>query len=100
MVYPEVVLAVDGIMRGVSVDIGVGSLRASGTLTGKLKRKPGNNEYKRIEMVIAFTSKMMYKVQVSNVTTLSKVDMGTLLTEPKIGGCNLLVPTPQKRVDR
>ena len=100
MVYPEVVLAVDGIMRGVSVDIGVGSFRASGTLTGKLKRKPDNKEFKRIEMVMTFRSKMMYKVQVSNVTTLSKVDMGTLLTEPKIGGCNLQVPTPQKRVDR
>lgn len=100
VVYPEVVLAVDGIMRGVSVDIGVGSFRASGTLTGKLKRKPDNKEHKRIEMVMTFRSKMMYKVQVSNVTTLSKVDTGTLLTEPKIGGCNLQVPTPQKRVDR
>ena len=101
MVYPEVVLAVDGIKRGVSVDIRVGSFRASGTLTGKLKGKPDNKEYKRIEMM------MMYKVQVSNVkglfslpTSLSKVDMVTLLTEPKIGGCNLQVPTPQKRVDR
>ena len=101
MVYPEVVLAVDGIKRGVSVDIRVGSFRASGTLTGKLKGKPDNKEYKRIEMM------MMYKVQVSNVkglfslpTSLSKVDMVTLLTEPKIGGCNLQVPTPQKRFDR
>ena len=91
--YPEVVLAVDGIKRGVSVDIRVGSFRASGTLTGKLKGKPDNKEYKRIEMMMIFTSKMMYKVQVSNVkglfslpTSLSKVDMGTLLTEPKIGG--------------
>lgn len=99
--YPEVVLAVDGIKRGVSVDIRVGSFRASGTLTGKLKGKPDNKEYKRIEMM------MMYKVQVSNVkglfslpTSLSKVDMVTLLTEPKIGGCNLQVPTPQKRFDR
>ena len=57
--------------------------------------------------MMIFTSKMMYKVQVSNVkglfslpTTLSKVDMVTLLTEPEIGGCNLQVPTPQKRVDR
>ena len=107
MVYPEVVLAVDGIKRGVSVDIRVGSFRALGTLTGKLKGKPDNKEYKRIEMMMIFTSKMMYKVQVSNVeglfslpTSLSKVDMGTLLTEPKIGGCNLRVPTPQKRVDR
>ena len=101
MVYPEVVLAVDGIKRGVSVDIRVGSFRASGTLTGKLKGKPDNKEYKRIEMM------MMYKVQVSNVkglfslpTSLSKVDVVTLLTEPKIGGCNLQVPTPQKRFDR
>ena len=29
MVYPEVVLAVDGIKRGVSVDIGVRSVRTS-----------------------------------------------------------------------
>ena len=75
------------------MDIRVGSFRASGTLTGKLKGKPDNKEYKRIEMMMIFTSKMMYKVQVSNVeglfslpTSLSKVDMGTLLTEPKIGG--------------
>ena len=68
MVYPEVVLAVDGIMRGVSVDIGVGSFRASGTLTGKLKRKPDNKEYKRIEMVMTFTSKMMYKSKSKSLT--------------------------------
>ena len=107
MVYPEVVLAVDGVMRGVSVDIGVGSFRTSGTLTGKLKGKPDNKEYKRIDMMMTFTSKMMHRVQVSNVkglfslpTTLSKVCMGTLLTELKIGECNVQVPTPQKRVDR
>ena len=29
VVYPEVVLAVDGIKRGVSVDVGVGNVRAS-----------------------------------------------------------------------
>ena len=49
------------------MDIRVGSFRASGTLTGKLKGKLDNKEYKRIEMMMIFTSKMMYKVQVSNV---------------------------------
>jgi len=56
VVYPEVVLAVDGIMRGVLVNIGVGSFRASGTLTGKVKGKPDNKEYKRTEMMMTFTS--------------------------------------------
>ena len=53
-----------------SVDMGVGSFRASGTLTGKLKGKPDNQQYKRTEMMMTFTSKMMYKVQVSNITGL------------------------------
>ena len=91
MVYPVVVVDVDGIRCRALLDTGAGSSYASAALISKLNRKPDRREYKTIEMMMTSTSQKieMYKVQVSNIkgvfslpTTLSKVDKGTLLTIP------------------
>ena len=91
VVYPVVVVDVDGIRCRALLDAGAGSSYASAALSSKLNRKPDRREYKTIEMMMTSTSQKieMYKVQVSNIkgvfslpTTLSKVDKGTLLTIP------------------
>ena len=91
VVYPIVVVEVEGIMCRALLDTGAGSSYASATLIQKLNKKPDHKEYKRIEMMMTSTSQKieMYKVQISNIrgdfnlpTTLSKVDKGTLLTVP------------------
>ena len=86
VVYPVVVVNVDGIRCRALLDTGAGSSYASAALISKLNRKPDRKEYKTIEMMMTSTSQKieMYKVQVSNIkgvfslnTTLSKVDKGT-----------------------
>ena len=86
VVYPVVVVNVDGIRCRALLDTGAGSSYASAALISKLNRKPDRREYKTIEMMMTSTSQKieMYKVQVSNIkgvfglnTTLSKVDKGT-----------------------
>ena len=91
VVYPVVVVDVDGIRCRPLLDTGAGSSYASAALISKLNRKPDRREYKTIEMMMTCTSRKieMYKVQVSNIkgvfslpTNLRKVDKGTLLTIP------------------
>ena len=69
MVYPVVVVEVEGIRCRALLDTGAGSSYASATLIGKLNRKPDHREYKRIEMMMTSTSQKieMYKVQISNI---------------------------------
>ena len=91
VVYPVVVVEVEGIVCRALLDTGAGSSYASATLIEKLNKKPHHKEYKRVEMMMTSTSQEieMYKVQISNIngdfnlpTTLSKVDKGTLFTVP------------------
>ena len=91
VVYPVVVVEVEGITCRALLDTGAGSSYASATLVERLNRKPDHVEYKRIEMMMTSTSQKieMYKVVISDIkgnfslpTTLSKVDKGVLLTVP------------------
>ena len=91
VVYPVVVVEVEGITCRALLDTGAGSSYASATLVEQLNRKPDHVEYKRIEMKMTSTSQKieMYKVVISSIkgnfslpTTLSKVDKGVLLTVP------------------
>ena len=87
--YPVVVVEVDGVRCSALLNIEAGSSDASAALISKLNRKPDRRKYKRIKMIITWTSQKieMYKVQVSTIervlslpTTRSKMDMGTFLT--------------------
>ena len=91
VVYPVVVVEVEGITCRALLDTGAGSSYASATLVERLNRKPDHVEYKKIEMMMTSTSQKieMYKVVISSIkgnfslpTTLSKVDKGVLLTVP------------------
>ena len=90
VVYPVVVVEVDGIRCRALLDTRAGSSYASAALISKLNRKPDRREYKRIQMITWTSQKIeMYKVQVSNIKgvfnfppTVSKMDKGTLLTIP------------------
>ena len=92
VVYPVVIIEVEGVKCRALLDTGAGSSYASATLIDILNRKnPDRTEKKRIEMMMATTSQKidMYNVQISDVkgnfklsTTLSKVDKGVLLTIP------------------
>ena len=87
--YPVVVVEVDGVRCSALLNIEAESSDASAALVSKLNRKPDQRKYKRIKMIITWTSQKieMYKVQVSTIervlslpTTQSKMDMGTFLT--------------------
>ena len=91
VVYPVVVVKVEGVMCRALLDTGAGSSYASATLIERLNRQPDHKVYKKIEMMMSSTSQKieMYKVEISNIkgdfslpTTLSKVDKGVLLTVP------------------
>ena len=73
------------------MDPKAGSSYAYVALTSKLNRNPDQRKYKRIEIMMRWTSQKieMYKVQVFNIrgvfglpTNLSKVEKETLLTIP------------------
>ena len=91
VVYPVVVVEVEGITCRALLDTGAGSSYASGTLVELLNWNPDHKVYKKIEMMMTSTSQKieMYKVLISSIkgdfslpTTLSKVDKGVLLTVP------------------
>ena len=69
MVYPVVVVEVDGSSCSALLDKGAGSFYASAALISKLNRKLDRREYKRLEMMTRCTSQKieMYNVQVSNI---------------------------------
>ena len=64
VVYPIVVVDVDGIRCRALLDTGAGSSYATAALISKLNRKPDRREYKTIEMKMTSTSQKieMYKV--------------------------------------
>lgn len=91
VVYPVVVVEVEGITCRALLDTGAGSSYASAILIERLNRKPDHKVYKKIEMIMTSISQNieMYQVLISSVkgkfrlpTTLSKVDKAVLLTVP------------------
>ena len=99
LVYPVVVVEVDGIRCRALLDTGAGSSYSSAALISEMNRKPDRREYKRIEMMMTWTSQKieMYKVQVSSIkgvfslpTTLSKMDKETLSSIPNLGHVDII----------
>ena len=69
VVYPIVVVEVEGITCRVLLDTGAGSSYASATLVERLNWKPDHKEYKKIEMMMTSTSQKMemYNVLISSI---------------------------------
>ena len=91
MVHPVVVVGVHGIRCSAKMDTKAGSSYAYVALISKMNRNPDQRKYKRIEIMMTWTSQKIetYKVQVFNIrgvlslpTILSKVEKETLLTIP------------------
>ena len=89
VVYPVVEGEMKGIRYRTLLVTRARSSYASAAGISKLNRKPHQREYKRIKMMMTWTSQKieMYKFQVSNIkvgislpTILSKVEKGILLT--------------------
>ena len=85
VVYPVVVMEVEGIRCRALLDTGAGSSYASASLIERLNKQPDHKQYKRIEMMMTTISQKVetnIKGSFSLPTTLSKVDKAVLLTVP------------------
>jgi hypothetical protein len=91
VIYPVVVVMIDGVKCRALLDAGAGSSYISAGLVKLLRKKPNKTEFKRIDMMLCSTSQRIesYNVKVSNVQgtfemniQASKVDKGGLLSIP------------------
>lgn len=89
VIYPVVVVVVDGIKCRALLDTGAGSSYVSAALVKRLNKRPTHVEHKQIEMMLCSTIQKVqsYTVKVASVdgkfemtTKVSKVDKGVLLT--------------------
>ena len=96
VIYPVVVVDVNGVKCRALLDTGAGSSYASSAILDHLGIRPIREEFKRIEMMLGSTSKVtgVYGVTISSLngkfrlkTEVTKVDRGTLLSldSPKYG---------------
>jgi hypothetical protein len=69
VVYPIVVVEVDGIMCIALLDTGAGSSYASATLLARLNTSPVRKEYRRIETLMQSSTKMIevHKIKIDSV---------------------------------
>ena len=91
VIYPVVVVLVDGIKVRALLDTGSGSSYASAALIDRLSKRPTRTEHKRIDMMMCSTTQKIevYNVNVSSITgkfametEVNKVDKGVLLSVP------------------
>ena len=89
VIYPVVIVKVEGIKCRAQLDTGAGSSYASSTLLQLIKKKPIRQDYKRIEMMMQSTTRVMdiYNLQITDLdehfslnSEVSKVDRQVLLT--------------------
>lgn len=91
VIYPVVVVFVDGIKCRALLDTGAGSSYASAALIERLNKRPTHIEHRQIDMMLCSTVQKVqgYSVTVKSVdgkfemmTKINKVDKGVLLTVP------------------
>jgi len=91
VIYPVVVVLVEGIKCRALLDTGAGSSYASAALLQHINKRPVRTEHKRIDMMMCSTTQRInvYDLTVKSVdgkfelaTTVNKVDKGVLLTVP------------------
>ena len=91
VIYPVVVVKVDGITCRALLDTGAGSTYISSSLASKLQKKPSYVKHKQIEMMLHTTNTKIetFDVELSNVnnsfsynTEVSKVDKSVLISLP------------------
>ena len=91
VIYPVVIVKVEGIKCRALLDTGSGNSYASSGLLELIKQKPIRQDYKRIEMMMQSTTRVIdiYNIEISDVneqfklvSEVSKVDRQVLLTLP------------------
>ena len=91
MIYPVVVVLVEGVQCRALLDTGAGSSYVSAALLQRINKQPVRTEYKRIDMIMCSTTQLIsvYNLKVRDVdgkfelqTTVNKVDKGVLLNIP------------------
>ena len=91
VIYPAVVVDVDGIKCRELLDTGAGSSYASAALIKRLGKQPSRMEHKRIDMMMCLTNQKIYQydVKISSIVgdfnmaaSVIKVDRSVLLTIP------------------
>ena len=91
VIYPTVMVIVNGIKCRALLDTGAGASYASATLIKHIKEKPKRTEVKRIEMMLhtAIRKIEIFEAEISSLdgkfklkTEISKVEKSTLLTVP------------------
>ena len=91
MIYPVVVVLVEGVQCRALPDTGAGSSYAAAALLQQINKQPVRTEYKRIDMIMCSTTQLIsvYNLKVRDVdgkfelqTTVNKVDKGVLLNIP------------------
>ena len=89
VIYPVVVVEVDGVRCRALLDTGASSSYVSAALVERLNKRPAHVEHKQIEMMLCSTIQkvLSYKVNVASVdgkfemtAKVNKVDKGVLLT--------------------
>ena len=94
VIYPVVVVNVNGITCRALLNTGAGSSYASAALVKRLGKQPARTEHKRIDMMMCSTTQKIeqYDVKISSIcgkfemaSTVSKVDKGVLLSVPNPG---------------
>ena len=93
IVYPTILVQVNGITCRALLDTGAGSSYASTTLTERINQQPIRKDYKRIEMMLHTATKTVdiFQVQISSLdgcfiinTEVNKVEKSTLLSLPNL----------------
>ena len=91
VVYPVVIVKVNGIQVRAMLDTGAGSSYISAGLVERLKKRPVRKERKRIEMMMESVTRLTetYEIEIKNLkedyvlkTEVTKVDRGALLSLP------------------
>ena len=91
MIYPVVVVLVEGIQCRALLDTGAGSSYASAALVRRINKQPVRTEHKRNDMMMCSTTQRIsvYDLTLRGMdgkfelkTTVNKVDKGVLLTIP------------------
>ena len=89
VIYPVLVIVVNGIECRALLDTGAGSSYASAALVGRLNKRPVRIKHRQIEMMLCSTTQKVhsYEVKVASVdgkfemtTRISQVDQSVLLT--------------------
>lgn len=94
VIYPVVIVSVDGVKCRALLDSGTGSSYASFSLLDNLKKPPARTEHKQIEMMMCSTMQKIHCYEVNITSVDEKFEMTTMLSKVEKSAL-LIVPYPR-----